>query len=66
MRNKAKDVLEWLCDIDCHEACDSTDSERNPSWKLLSWTCSGLDKLLEGGIGREANRRVGALPHHLG
>lgn len=61
-----KDVLEWLRDVYGYEARDGTNTKRNPSRKLLSWACGGLNKLLEGGIGREANCRVGALSHHLG
>lgn len=63
---KTKDVLEWLGDVYSHEARNSTNSKRNASRKLLSWPCGGLNKLLEGGIGREANSRIGTLSHHLG
>lgn len=65
-RRKDKGVLEWLRDVYRHQARNGTDSKRDPTRKLLSWTCGGLNELLEGSIGREADSRISALSHHLG
>ena len=60
-----EDVLKWLGDKYRHEASNGADGKRYSGWQLLSRTCDGLSKLLEGGIRREANSRIGALSHHL-
>ena len=62
---KTQDVLEGLRDIYRHETCNGTDTKRDSGWKLLSRACGGLNELLESGIRREANSRIGALSHHL-
>ena len=58
-------VLERHCGVYRDEAGDGAYAEGDAAGKGLASTHAALHGLFEGGVRREADGRIGTLPHHL-
>lgn len=66
MRRREKNhALEGHSGVHGDEAGNRADAERDATRQCLSRARAALDGLLERGVRREADGRIGALSHHL-